>query len=160
MKFAKIVDNAILPTRKHPTDAGLDLYSCERVVIPQFSSVVVNTGITVEVPKGFFLWITNKSKSDYLIGAGIVDQDYQGELKVRIVNYRDVPLIITPGDAIAQIIMLPLLLPHVEEVDIAEVHAEKTERGNTGGIVEAQKVKMMMPTGEIKFIDSSELESL
>ena len=91
IRFACLHDGAyIFPNRKHPTDAGIDLYAnldeYKSLVISNNNYEIVNTGVTVEIPEGYFGWITNKSKSNFLVGAGIVDQNYQGELLVKIFN--------------------------------------------------------------------------
>ena len=52
IKAARLQDNAILPTRKHPDDAGIDFYAVEEKVIPPHGTEVVGTGITVEIPQG------------------------------------------------------------------------------------------------------------
>ena len=138
MKVAKLYPYAKLPTRKNPTDAGLDLYAYLPSGILRCGYLVmhiVNTGITVEIPKGYFGWITNKSKSNYLIGGGIIDEGYQGELLVKIVNPTHELILLQNGQALAQLLILPCKILDIEEVPLSEIHKQVSDRGNSGGIV-------------------------
>lgn len=140
MKIALMTDTAILPTRKHSTDAGLDLYAdlyssnIGYIEIFENEYKVVHTGVTVEIPEGFFGWITNKSGSNYLIGGGIVDEGYQGELLVKVINPINELLVINHGDKIAQLLILPCRILGIENVELSEIHQKPTERKDTGGI--------------------------
>ena len=55
IQAAKLIDNAILPTRKHPDDAGMDFYAAEEIEIPAHDFGTVRTGITVSIPAG--MWV-------------------------------------------------------------------------------------------------------
>jgi dUTP pyrophosphatase len=141
MKVAKLTDTATIPTRKNSTDAGLDLYLDLKKTWGEMLPVVraheiriAETGITVEIPEGFFGWITNKSGSDYLIGGGIVDQGYQGELLVKIINPTDEDIVFKHGQKIAQLLIIPCEILGIEEVSLNEIHQEKSDRSIDGGI--------------------------
>jgi dUTP pyrophosphatase len=140
MRVAKIYSDALIPTRKNPTDAGLDLYLLvpfgEDVITLYPDSVnILHTGITVEIPKGTFGWITNKSRNNFLIGGGIIDEGYQGELLVKVINPTDKNIILYHGNAIAQLLIIPIIIPDVEYVLLDDIHQNSTSRGNDGGIV-------------------------
>jgi len=140
MKFAMLTDTARQPTRKHETDAGIDLYADIQngldVYVSPNSSMVVHTGVTVEIPKGFFGWITNKSGNNHLIGGGIVDEGYQGELLVKIINpYTEGFVIGRNSKAIAQLLIIPCLIPDIQVVRLDEMHKQSSNRGADGGIV-------------------------
>lgn len=147
MKITKLSKDAILPTRKHPTDAGLDLYSTENVMLNSFSSEIVHTEIAVELPENTFGLIMPKSRNFHLVGAGVVDQNYRGELLVKAVNYSPVILWIKKGEPIAQLIVVPILTPEIEEVS-QENFSKETDRGATGGIV--SQLKSATFTSKIK----------
>lgn len=136
MKFAKLFEDAIFPTRKNPDDVGIDLYIYNPTVVEPHSIVVVGTGITVEIPQGYFGWITNKSRNNFLIGGGIIDSIYQGELLIKIINPTDQKLTFKHGTPIAQLIILPEIILSIEEASLDNIHKTKTARGSTGGIVE------------------------
>jgi len=134
LRFSRLSPNAVVPERKHPTDAGVDVFASETVRICPFSYRVVHTGVTFEVPVGTMLEIRPKGRNNHLIGAGVVDAGYQGELLVKVVNYSWKPLHIHQGEAIAQLVQLPVLCEVVEEVPLEEIHLQSSERGGEGGI--------------------------
>ena len=135
IKAAKLYSEAIMPTRKHTDDAGIDFYSAENKVIPPHSFDIVKTGITVEIPKGFVGLMMPKSRNDHLLGAGVIDAGYQGEILIKVANMTDSPLNIAYGQAVGQMLLLPIVTPAVEEIPLEKIHAQKTERGATGGIL-------------------------
>lgn len=139
IKFALLTETAKIPTRKHSTDAGIDLYAdlgiYKSLLIASNNYEIVATGVTVEIPKGYFGWITNKGKSDYLIGGGIVDEGYQGELLVKIINPLDEPVYINHNQAIAQLLIIPCKILDIEIAKLSEIHQKKSERQGNGGIV-------------------------
>ena len=134
LKFARLNAQALSPTRKHPADAGLDVYASEDVRIPPFSCQVVPTGVTCEVPQGTLLQVWPKSRHDHLVGAGVIDADYQGEIKIKVVNYSWKPLRIRRGDAIAQLVQMPVICETLEELPPQEIHRVRSDRGGSGGI--------------------------
>ena len=135
IKAARLQDNAILPTRKHPDDAGIDFYAVEEKVIPPHGTEVVGTGITVEIPQGYVGLMKPKSRNDHLLGAGVIDAGYQGEIRIKIANITDAPLYIAYGQAIGQMLILPVETPAVEECPLDQIHRTRSERGATGGIL-------------------------
>jgi dUTP pyrophosphatase len=137
VRFAKLVPNAKIPTKKFELDAGYDLYSSVDVTIEPHSSRIINTGITVEIPDGLFARILPKSRSNFLIGAGVIESNYQGEILVKIVNFSNDTLIVNKGDPIAQLVFHLFIVTQHEEVSKDEIHKVSTDRGATGGIVSA-----------------------
>jgi dUTP pyrophosphatase len=136
IRIARLRSGAVLPSRKHPQDAGLDLYAAEESMIPPHASAIVPSGVTVEIPAGFVGLVKPKGRNDHLIGAGVVDAGYQGEILVKLVNPSDRQLRIHSGDAIAQLLIVPIETPEVEEVSPAEIHSQASSRGASGGIVD------------------------
>ena len=140
MKFARLTSTAILPSRKHPTDAGVDVYADERVRVPPFSQRVVHTGVTCEVPEGSVVQVWPKGRSNHLAGAGIIDAGYQGEILIKVVNYSWRALVLEKGEAIAQLVQLPVMCEPVEEVPPGEIHQQRSQRGGSGGIHAGEKI--------------------
>ena len=136
IKISKIDPNAYLPSRKHPADAGLDIYANCDIIIESHSTSIVSTGITLEITDGFVGLLKPKGRNNHLLGAGVVDAGYQGEILVKVANISDLPLEIKPGDAIGQLLILPIYTPEVLEVNPDQIHNENSSRGNTGGIVD------------------------
>lgn len=115
-----------LPTRKHHNDAGFDLYASEDRSLYPFTQDVIPTGVTVNLPPNTVGLIMAKSRSQYIVGAGVVDQGYKGELKVRIFANNE-RVDIETGNAIAQI-----LIAKLHPIDYqSEVSGERLD---TGGI--------------------------
>lgn len=140
IKIAKIDSNAFLPSRKHPVDAGLDIYANCHIVIDPHSTTIVSTGITLEIANGFVGLLKPKGRNNHLLGAGVVDAGYQGEILVKVANISDYPMEINPGDAIGQLLILPIYTPEVYEVNPDQIHNENSSRGKTGGIVDQHKI--------------------
>ena len=114
--------HAELPTRAHPTDAGLDLAASETTHIAPGVVTLVPTGIAVAIPDGYFGLLAARSslaakKSMTLAnGVGIIDSDYRGEIKIPIIPLDGCHNLIQAGQKIAQLIILPIALPTVEVV--------------------------------------------
>ena len=141
LRIARLRPDAILPTRKHPADAGLALYAVEAVTLAPHAFGIVPTGITIDIPDGVVGLVKPKGRSNHLLGAGVVDAGYQGEILVKVLNPFDHPLEFRPGDALGQLILLPVLTPAVEEVSLEEIHPAASSRGGSGGIVDQHSVR-------------------
>ncbi len=134
IKFARLDPNAKAPARKHATDAGVDVYALEDVIVKPFSYNNVHTGVTIEVPEGTMLEVRPKGRNNHLVGAGVIDAGYQGEIVVKVVNYTWRAMRLRKGDAIAQLVQLPVICVPVEEVTLDQIHSERSARGGSGGI--------------------------
>ncbi|KKK49219.1 hypothetical protein LCGC14_3137270, partial [marine sediment metagenome] len=74
--------------------------------------------------------------SNHLIGGGVIDSNYQGEILVKVINYKLQMKVIRRGDAIAQLLIFPIYNPVIlEEVSLDSIHKYKSARGSSGGIV-------------------------
>lgn len=135
IKVARLDPQAHLPTRKFPDDAGMDFYALQDVLIQPESFAIVPTGITVEIARGFVGLMKPKGRNDHLIGAGVIDAGYQGEILIKVVNPYASPLQIRRGDAIAQMILVPIVTPAICETKVDELHQISSERSGSGGIV-------------------------
>ena len=137
IKFSRLNDEAKLPTRKYSEDAGIDLYCVGTYNIKPGESKIIKTGVSVNIPKGFFGLIKAKSKNNFIVGAGVVDQNYQGELLIKIINYHidNKRLIIINGTGVAQLLLIPTIYPEIEEVHINELYGKESDRKDSGGIV-------------------------
>jgi dUTP pyrophosphatase len=116
--FTKIHQDAIIPTKATTRSIGLDLFSTENRVIPPGHRAVVSTGISVNIPDGTYGRIAPRSglavKNGIAVGAGVIDPDYTGELRVVLFNHDlESPYTIEPGHRIAQIIFEKAMNPIV-----------------------------------------------
>lgn len=142
INVARLYEHSILPVRKNSTDAGLDLFAyCidqdeldYRYVLDPGDFAIINTGITIEIPKGYVGQIWPKSRSNFLIGGGVVDSGYQGEILVKVISVAE-EVTIQHGDAIAQLLIVPIETPEVIELPLNLIHSTKSTRGVDGGIL-------------------------
>ncbi len=118
----KLKDEAILPTRAHEGDAGLDLYSCETAHIGPGERWGVGTGVGVEIPAGHAGLVLPRSglARDHgiaLVNApGLIDSGYRGELRVLLLNTDPAETFrVEPGDRIAQLVIAPVATPEPVE---------------------------------------------
>lgn len=88
--FKRLTDDAILPTKAHPSDSGYDLYAAEDVIIKPGDTAIVKTGIAVELPAGYEAQIRPRSgvtaKTKLRVQLGTIDNGYRGELGVIVDN--------------------------------------------------------------------------
>ena len=144
----KLDENAIMPTRAHDTDAGLDLYAREDKVVPAGGSATFDTGVHVELPMMYSVYSLNalnaakaevptaaflKSKSGLMVNHditsdGTVDYGYTGSIKVKLFNHGTEDYHVRRGDKISQLVIVPVLTPTLQVVD----ELDETERGDNG----------------------------
>lgn len=133
----KLDPGAIMPTRAHSTDAGLDLYSPVDVVVPYKwdyiteGCVCIDTGVHVEIPAGYVGMIKSKSGLNVkhnITSEGVIDSGYTGSMVVKLYNHGIKDVKIKKGQKISQLVILPIITPDLELVD----SLEETDRGNGG----------------------------
>lgn len=117
LPIAKLNDQAVLPTRAHDGDAGLDLYACEAAHIGPGERWSVGTGVAVEIPDGHAGLVLPRSglakkHGISLVNApGLIDAGYRGELRVLLLNTDPADTFrVQPGDRIAQLVIAPIVL--------------------------------------------------
>lgn len=132
----KLTETAKMPTRGSIEAAGYDLYAdvSEKTEIKPHTTVMVNTGLAMEIPKGYFGAIFARSglaAKESLRPAncvGVVDSDYRGPFMIALHNDGEVARFVEPGERIAQMVVVPYL-----SVEFAEVQElEETKRGQGG----------------------------
>merc|ERR550534_1617915 len=132
LQIAKLSDQATVPTRGSARAAGYDLYSAEETEIPARGKGLVKTDIQIKVPRGTYGRIAPRSglswKHHIDIGAGVVDEDYRGNVGVVMFNHSEVDVHIKVGDRIAQLVCEKISYPEIQEVE----SLKETERGEGG----------------------------
>ena len=131
-RFTVQVQGETLPQYAHSGDAGADLTSAEDVVLPAGARRLVSTGIRLALPPGCAGLIWPRSglavKQGIDCGAGVIDSEYRGEVRVLLFNHSDQDFTIQKGDRIAQ-----LLIQRVERVEFQQVDSlDDTTRGDGG----------------------------
>lgn len=128
----KLDHGAKMPTRAHETDAGLDLYSRETKQIKAGESATFDTGVHIELPRGLYGKIESKSGLNVNYGivscGGVIDEGYNGSIKVKLYNLSDATYYVEPGDKIAQLVIMLYAAPALELAD----EIEGGERGSNG----------------------------
>ncbi|NOQ18315.1 MAG: hypothetical protein GQ507_03650 [Dehalococcoidales bacterium] len=135
IRIAKLDSDAVLPDRKHLGDAGLDFYALNPVVVKPHEVKVIRTGITMELPPHYFGLIKPKGGSNFDVLSGVVDPNYQGEILIKVYNPSDDAISFLGGQAVAQVVFIPIIRPDLKLVAENEIHKTETYRGETGGIV-------------------------
>ena len=140
MKIAKTRD-VKTPTRGTIGSAGIDFYvpndypnSLRRIAPGE--RFFIPSGIKANVPEGFALIAFNKSgvalKKGLMVGACVVDSDYQGEIHLHLVNTSTHDVTIEAGEKLTQFLLIPVNHCVVDEVDESELFDDETERGSGG----------------------------
>ena len=155
LKFARVRD---VKSPEYGTNgsAGIDFFvpnDFEPTVINPQNDLLIPSGIKANIPHGYMLLGADKSgivtskfaygrterkpkstafRSCIIIGAKVIDEDYQGEIHIHLINVGDEQVLIKPGMKIAQFILVPVAYAVLEETFETTLFSEATERG-TGG---------------------------
>jgi len=127
---------AFVPERAHEDDAGYDIKTPVPVVVGGHTfngdgSAIVNTGVHVEIPRGYAGFLKSKSGLNVkngLTGEGLIDSGYTGAIIVKLYNHTDQEVHFDAGDKIIQLVLLPIYTPVIEVVQ----SLEQTARGDGG----------------------------
>lgn len=137
LNFCKMSENAIIPKKATSGSAGADLCACidNEIILLPGKRILIPTGIAISLPGNEYVaYIFGRSglgiKHGITLsnGVGVIDSDYRGEIKVGLCNYSEETYTISPGERIAQLIVMKvenLILNEVSELDT-------TERGKNG----------------------------
>ena len=132
LEVKKLTADAMMPTRAHSDDAGMDLYAAEDRVLITGEQRAIKTGIALSIPVGYAGLIWDKSgialKAGLKTMGGVIDASYRGEVGVLLINLTNEPYRVEKGAKIAQLLIQKIELPEIVEVD----ELDKTLRG-TGG---------------------------
>ena len=132
LKVVKLNKDAKIPLRAYPADAGLDLFSSEKISIAPGQILGIKTGIAIELPPGTAGLIWDKSGLAKNFGiktlGGVIDQNYRGEIIVLLTNLSTIPHHLEIGDKIAQLLIQKIETPKI----IESKNITKTDRGSGG----------------------------
>ena len=131
MEYKVMLDNgAKMPTKAHEVDAGFDLYTPERKVVRAKDSVAIDTGVHIEIPKGYVGFLKSKSGLNVnfgINGEGVIDSGFTGSIVAKLYSHQKT-VHFKKGQKIIQIVFLPI--PEVE-LELTDSF-EQTERGDNG----------------------------
>ena len=141
IRIKKLAENAITPTYGTEYSAGADLYnvSSERVTIPANKTVLIKTGIAIEIPEGYCGLIFARSGLASKRGlapankVGVIDADYRGEIMVALHNHTDSDAAVEAGERVAQLAIVPFLKANfVVSDELSETVRASGGFGSTG----------------------------
>jgi dUTP pyrophosphatase len=133
--FKRLHPQAALPARATPGSAGLDLAARldAPLAIPARGRAVIGTGLAAEIPEGTVGLVFGRSGLGIKRGiapanaVGVIDSDYRGEIMVGLANHSDESYTVSPGERIAQLVLVPAIMAEPLERD------SLTETGRGGG---------------------------
>lgn len=132
LRWAKLTDLAFEPVKGSARAAGFDLRSAYDITVPARGKALVKTDLQIQVPSGSYGRVAPRSglavKNFIDVGAGVVDEDYRGNLGVVLFNHSEQSFEVKRGDRIAQLICERIFYPELENVD----KLDDTERGEGG----------------------------
>ena len=136
IQIKKLRPDAVTPTAGSAFSAGYDLYACMDgpIEVPPHETVMIHLGFSAAIPVGFFGAIFPRSGLASRQGlrlsncVGVCDCDYRGEYMVPLYNDSGTPRVVSPGDRVAQMVVLPCQAREFESVDALP----DTERGAGG----------------------------
>ena len=132
ISFYPVRENVMPPSRANPSDAGMDVFFCPDknasnggvkgtatdcvdgiVSIAPGKNAILPTGLKFGIPHGYMLQVCNRSsmgaKKNLLAGAHVIDSGYAGEVFIDLHDVGDAVQTVTPGDKIAQLVMIPVI---------------------------------------------------
>ena len=135
VRIKKLNDKAIVPTYGTDYSAGADLYMTDdTVTVAPHSTVMLHTGLSVEIPEGYCGLVFARSSMGAKRGlapankVGVIDSDYRGEIMVALLNHSDSAVTVGAGERIAQLVIMPYVAASfIECEDLSD-----TERGSGG----------------------------
>ena len=139
VKICKLNEKAIVPVYSSKSAAGADLYNCnESLTVKPGETVMVGTGISMEIPEGYVGLVFARSGLACKQGlapankVGVIDSDYRGEIKVALYNHSNAERLVEKGERIAQIVIVPYLACEFEEGELSSTARGEGGFGSTG----------------------------
>ena len=135
LQIKKLEETATLPERKTPSAAGYDLTPAENFTLQPGEQRLINTSIAMIIPEGYYGQLHPRSsiaKIELSVEGGVIDSDYRGPIKIILRNQGKTPYTFNSGDPpVAQIVLLKITTPLVQEVQTLEDTARKGGFGST-----------------------------
>jgi len=132
----RLEGGAVMPTRAHEGDAGLDLYALEDSTVPAGEGCVLRTGVALAVPRGHVGLVCDRSsmaKRGLKTAGGVIDAGYRGEVGVVVWNLSSLSQPVKKGERIAQLLIIPIAAPTpVEQDDLGATSRGSGGFGSTG----------------------------
>jgi dUTP pyrophosphatase len=151
----RLDDKAKLPIRGSDLAAGIDIMANQDMIISPGGRSPISTRIALAAPPGTYARIAPRSglavKHGIDIGAGVIDKDYRGEIKVVLINNSTIPFQIRPGDRIAQLILEKILKAVPEETKNLSAMIRGSQGFGSTGLEEILNTRTISSIKAIKF---------
>ncbi|XP_022113962.1 deoxyuridine 5'-triphosphate nucleotidohydrolase [Pieris rapae] len=132
LKFSRLSEHAFPPVRGSEKAAGYDLKSAYNYTVPARGKELIKTDLQIELPSKCYGRVAPRSglavKNFIDVGAGVIDEDYRGNIGVVLFNHSDQDFVVKKGDRIAQLICERIYYPTLQEV----ANLSETNRGDGG----------------------------
>ena len=132
VQIKKLSENAVTPTKAHPSDAGFDLVASKTTTIPANGRALIPTDIAIAIPEGYYGMVVGRSGNTIkrgLVGmTGVVDAGYRNGIGIMAFNLTQEDISIKQGERAGQIVLTPILSCEIEEAE----KLDTTDR-NQGG---------------------------
>ncbi len=136
LKVKKLSESATVPTKNLPSDAGIDLYASEQVVIPANGRALVKTEIAMAIPEGYCGLVVGRSGNTIkrgLVGQlGIVDSHYRDSVGIMMFNTTSEDIVIKAKERAGQIVLVPFLPVELTLCDELDETDRKGGFGSSG----------------------------
>ena len=137
IKVKKLYSDAQLPQTMRPGDAAMDFYAYKDYELKPGQRVVVETGVAIAIPLGYWGNVRDRSglpaKHGIHTMGGVFDAGYRGEYNTHLVNLSDKPYTIETGDKVSQLIIYPVEIAELEESDeLSDTSRGEGRFGSTG----------------------------
>ncbi len=136
ISIKKLNEKAKMPSYAHPGDVGLDLYSLEQKILMPGEHHIFSHGFALEFPEGYAAIVKDKSsisKAGLHTMGGVFDAGYRGEYNTHLVNLSDKPYTFEVGDKTSQLIIYPVAIAEIEEMnELSDSSRGEGRFGSTG----------------------------
>ena len=120
--YKKLTVDAKIDIPAYQGDAGYDIHSIQDVIIAPNSSVIIKTGLALEIPYDYFGILRTRSgygvKGELQIHHGVIDSGYRNEITIRMYNHGQKEYIVKKGDKVCQLVLFPKIVLILKETNI------------------------------------------
>lgn len=136
--YCKVLEKGKIPIRGTRLSAGFDIFNPSDILLEPYINTSIRTNLIFQPPEGYYIQIKNRSsivnKENLWVYEGVIDNDFRGNMDIRITNYNNYPYLLVEGQRIAQIILIPYYTKDIIQVNELNEDTErgKGEYGSTG----------------------------
>ena len=136
VKFKRLSEDAVMPQKAHPTDAGFDLVASETTTIPANGRALIPTDIAMAIPNGYYGMVVGRSGNTIkrgLVGmTGVIDAGYRNGIGIMAFNLTSKDIVVEQGERAGQIVIMPILICEMDGVKELDTTERDGGFGSTG----------------------------